>query len=75
MATDMKRFTISVTDDMEERLDRLKQAKYYKVTRNRMIQDLICIGLDTMQDEIATVGKIRDSTAVEARAEPTAEET
>lgn len=61
MATDMKRFTISVTDDMEERLDRLKQAKYYKVTKNRMIQDLICIGLDTMQDEIDAVGKIRNS--------------
>ena len=40
MATDMKRFTISVTDEMEIQLDRMKQAKYYKTTKNKMIQDL-----------------------------------
>lgn len=65
MATDMKRFTISITKDMEFRLDRIKQIKYYNTTRNKMIQDLICIGLDTMQAEIDAVGKIRISTAVD----------
>ena len=60
MATDMLRFTISVTKDMEEKLDLLKQAKYYDVTRNRMIQELICIGLESMQSEIDKIGKIRD---------------
>ncbi len=52
MATDMKRFTISVTDEMDIRLDRLKQARYYNVTRNKMIQDLIVIGLDVIQKEM-----------------------
>lgn len=52
MATDMKRFTISVTDEMEVQLDRMKQIKYYNTTRNKMIQDLICVGLETMQKEL-----------------------
>ena len=52
MATDMKRFTISVTDEMEIQLDRMKQAKYYKTTKNKMIQDLICLGLKVMQKEL-----------------------
>ena len=52
MATDMKRFTISVTDEMEIQLDRMKQAKYYKTTKNKMIQDLICLGLEVMQKEL-----------------------
>ena len=60
MATSMLRFTISVTKDMEEKLDLLKQAKYYDVTRNKMIQELICIGLESMQSEIDKVGIIRD---------------
>ncbi len=52
MATELKRFTISVTDEMNVRLDRLKQARYYNVTRNRMIQDLINMGLDVMQKKM-----------------------
>lgn len=63
MATDMKRFTISVTDEMEVRLDRIKQIKYYKTTKNKMIQDLICIGLDVMQKEIDSIGKPNTSTS------------
>lgn len=57
MATDMKRFTISLTKDMEVRLDRLKQAKYYNTTRNRMIQDLICLGLESMQKKTDSTGQ------------------
>lgn len=52
MATDMKRFTISVTKEMESDLDRMKQEKYYNTTRNRMIQDLIILGLQVMKEEI-----------------------
>lgn len=52
MATDMKRFTISVTKEMESDLDRMKQKKYYNTTRNRMIQDLIILGLQVMKEEI-----------------------
>ena len=62
MATDMKRFTISVTDEMEIRIDKIKQLKYYKTTKNKMIQDLICIGLDVMQKEMDSLGQSKIST-------------
>ena len=52
MATDMKRQTISLTEDMEARLDRVKQAKYYNTSRSKMLQDLICMGLDVMEELI-----------------------
>ena len=55
MATDMKRFTISLTKEMEADLDKLKQAKYYKTTQNRMIQDLVIIGLEVMKKEFPEV--------------------
>lgn len=70
MATTMKRFTISITKDMEIQLDRMKQSKYYNTTRNRMIQDLICLGLETMQQKMDAIGQINTSAGNEARAEP-----
>lgn len=70
MATTMKRFTISITKDMEIQLDRMKQSKYYNTTRNRMIQDLICLGLETMQQKMDAIGQIKASAENEARAEP-----
>ena len=51
MATDMKRFTISVTKQMETDLDKIKQEKYYNTTKNKMIQDLIVLGLEVMKKE------------------------
>ena len=57
MATDMKRFTISLTKEMEHDLDRMKQAKYYNTTRNKMIQDLIILGLKAMKEEVANEKK------------------
>ena len=56
MATSMKRFTISVTDDMDRKLDRMKQVKYYNTTRNKMIQDLIMLALETMSKEMKKEG-------------------
>lgn len=70
MATDMKRFTISVTDEMEVRLDRMKQIKYYKTTKNKMIQDLICIGLDVLEKEMYSIAKPDSSANSSTRAEP-----
>lgn len=57
MATDMKRFTISVTKQMEADLDRLKQKKYYNTTKNKMIQDLIILGIEVMKKEAANEKK------------------
>ena len=62
MGTDLKRFSISVTDEMEVRLDKIKQLKYYKTSKNKMIQDLLCIGLDVMQKEMDSLGQSKIST-------------
>ena len=56
MATELKRFTISVTPSMEAKLDSAKQERYYKGTQNDMIRDLIARGLATLQAE-KVVGK------------------
>lgn len=70
MATNMKRFTIGLTKDMELQLDRLKQEKYYNTTQNKMIQDLICLGLESMKHEPNVSGQRDSSTANSTRAEP-----
>lgn len=48
----MLRFTISVDDDTAVKLDKLKQLKYYNTTRSKMVQDLIALGLESMQKEV-----------------------
>lgn len=57
MATDMKRFTISVTKDMETDLDKIKQEKYYNTTKNKMIQDLLILGIEVMKKEMVSEKK------------------
>ena len=60
MATELKRFTISITPEMEADLDSLKQRFYYRNTRNRMIRDLIIRGLASFEaEEEAAKGKKR----------------
>lgn len=51
MATDLKRFTISITPDMETELDSAKKKRYYRGTQNDMIRDLISRGLASLKDE------------------------
>ena len=51
MGTDQKRFTISVTPQMEADLNLAKQRFYCTETRNAMIQDLIVRGLDAQNAE------------------------
>lgn len=53
MATDLRRFTISVAPIMEIRLDKAKQEHYYKGTQNDMIRDLISRGLASLEPEAA----------------------
>lgn len=47
-----RRFTISVSDEMAVQLDRMKQAKYYNTSQNKMIQDLIRVGIETTRKEL-----------------------
>lgn len=51
MATDLKRFTISITPSMEAELDSAKRDRYYRGTQNAMIRDLINRGLASLKDE------------------------
>lgn len=51
MATNLKRFTISITPKMEADLDSAKQRRYYRDTQNDMIRDLIIRGLAVLEDE------------------------
>lgn len=61
MATDLKRFTISVTPEMEADLDAMKQRHYYRDTRNTMIQDLIIRGLEALKAEDEAKGQGQDA--------------
>ena len=47
-----RRFTISVSDELAIQLDRMKQAKYYNTSQNKMIQDLIRVGIETTRKEL-----------------------
>lgn len=51
MSTDLKRFTISVTPDIEADLDTVKKEHFYKATKNEMIRTLIIKGLDALKTE------------------------
>lgn len=51
MAANVKRFTISVTSDMEAKLDAAKKEYYYRGTHNDMIRDLISRGLDSLKEK------------------------
>lgn len=45
MPTDMKRFTVSITKEMEKDLSDQKKETYYANTQSEMIRDLIRQGL------------------------------
>lgn len=51
MATDLKRFTISITPSMEIDLDTVKKERYCKETQSDMIRDLIARGLASLKSE------------------------
>lgn len=63
MATNLKRFTISITPKMEKDLDSVKQKIYYKGTRNAMIRDLIIRGLASLENEEMAEGKAQGECA------------
>lgn len=63
MATDMRRFTISITPNMDMELDKAKQKIYYKDTQNDMIRDLIMRGLQSLEAEKAAKESKRERSA------------
>lgn len=63
MATDMRRFTISITPDMDMELDEAKKETYYKNTQSDMIRDLIMRGLQNLKQEKAVKGRAHEQSA------------
>ena len=49
MSSEMRRFTISITPDMNVKLDEAKKETYYRDTQNEMIRDLIIRGLQGLK--------------------------
>ena len=48
MSTELKRFSISVSPDLEKMLDEAKQTTYYNQSQTDMIRDLIEKGLTSL---------------------------
>lgn len=54
MSTNMKRFSVSLTPDLEKRLDTIKKERFYKNTQTQMIRELIKLGLDSFEHDNKT---------------------
>ncbi|RKI36184.1 hypothetical protein D7V86_25450 [bacterium D16-51] len=44
-----------------EYIDRIKQKKYYNTTENKMIQDLIILGIEVMKKEMVSEKRVVSS--------------
>ncbi len=51
MSTDMKRFTISITPDIEQGLNKLKKEQFYDKAQSEMVRYLIKLGLNFVSSE------------------------
>ncbi len=59
MAENPKRYSVSVSSAMKEELDVLKSSKYANVTMNRMLCDLILLGLNTTENRSRSRGSAK----------------
>lgn len=50
-STMIRRFTISITEEMEHDLDWAKKEVYYQTSQNAMLRDLIARGLAALEAE------------------------
>ena len=62
MATELKRLTFVVTQELEPRLDHTKKELFYDRTQSEMIRELVLAGLDAM-DVKAVKEKDHEKTA------------
>ena len=51
MSTEFKRFTVSVTPELEKKLDKAKKERYYNQPQSQMVRDLIARGLAAIEHE------------------------
>ena len=59
MAENPKRYSVSVSNAMKEELDSLKSSQYANVTTNRMLCDLILLGLNTTENRSRSRGSAK----------------
>lgn len=50
MAPNMKRFMLSLTGDLEEVTDELRQSVFYNTSKAEMLRYLIALGLETAKE-------------------------
>lgn len=55
MATELKRITFAVPQDMEILLKCIKKDLFYDRSQSEMLRELISVGLNVKKDEKATV--------------------
>lgn len=67
MATILKRFTISVTPDMEIELDALKREKFYNTSQNEMIRYLINLGTGVMKSRSKNLRQEKNFTVTDGK--------
>lgn len=68
MGVNGKRFTIAISDELAVQLDRMKQRKYYNTSQNKIVQDLLWAGLESMKKDLDSLNNNVSSN--DARAEP-----
>jgi len=51
MATELKRLTITIPEDLESALDKVKQERFYNDSQSEMIRQLIVAGLKAREAE------------------------
>ncbi len=54
MDADLRRFTISVTPEMKEQLDKAKNENFCEKSQNAMLRDLIVLGLNSFEENKAS---------------------
>ena len=54
MSTKLKRFTISITPEIEKELQEAKKMKYFMENRTEKVRDLICLGLKELKQQCRT---------------------
>ena len=50
MATELKRLTITIPEDLESALDKVKQERFYNDSQSEMIRQLIVAGLEARKE-------------------------
>lgn len=51
MSTKLKRFTVTIPQNMEMEIEAMKRQQYYSITQSELIRDLLMRGLEVINQE------------------------